>query len=160
MSRDLRAFVTDFVVPLLAGDDVWIGRPLRPRDRDEWAVALSGTSMPEVAFWRLRRAQLLTAHPSLPDPDIDELSLWIGLHNLLVFEHPDRARPCSTQLTATAVLSAIFALQILRTKAPDPEFQYADSTRSDECLHRSVTKCPERSRRNCGLGQNDPVFAA
>ena len=88
MSRDLRAFVTDFVVPLLAGDDVWIGRPLRPRDRDEWGMHISGTSLPDVAFWRLRRAQLLTAHPELPDPDIDELSLWLGLHNLLVFEHP------------------------------------------------------------------------
>lgn len=99
MSRDLRAFVTDFVVPLLAGDDVWIGRPLRPRDRDEWGVALPSMSLPEVAFWRLRRAQLLTAHPTLPDPDIEELSLWIGLHNLLVFEHPDRPRVWARGIT-------------------------------------------------------------
>jgi hypothetical protein len=99
MSRDLRAFVTDFVVPLLAGDDVWIGRPLRPRDRDEWGMHMSGTALPDVAFWRLRRAQLLTAHPELPDPDIDELSLWLGLHNLLVFEHPDRPRVWARGIT-------------------------------------------------------------
>lgn len=117
MSRDLRAFVTDFVVPLLAGDDVWIGRPLRPRDRDEWAVGLASTSMPDVAFWRLRRAQLLTAHPALPDPDIDELSLWIGLHNLLVFEHPDRQRVWARGITWRRLEGATRTLLTL----PQPE---------------------------------------
>lgn len=109
--------MTDFVVPLLAGDDVWIGRPLRPRDRDEWAVELSGMSIPEVAFWRLRRAQLLTAHPSLPDPEIDELSLWLGLHNLLVFEHPDRPRVWARAITWRRLEGATRTLLTL----PQPE---------------------------------------
>lgn len=99
MARDLRSFVTEFVVPLLAGADVWVGKPLRPRDRDEWAAELGGTSFPEVDFWRLRRGQLLTAQPELPAPDIDELGLWMGLHNLLVFEHPDRTRVWAREVT-------------------------------------------------------------
>ncbi len=92
MSRELGIFVEDFVVPLLGGGDVWVGRPLRPRDRDEWARALGPRSAPALQYWRLRRAQLLVANPSLPEPDADELGLWLGLHNLLVFDHPDRAR--------------------------------------------------------------------
>ncbi len=99
MARDLRAFVTEFVVPLLAGADVWVGKPLRPRDRDEWAAELGGTSFPELDFWRLRRGQLLAAHPELPAPDHDELGLWMGLHNLLVFEHPDRQRVWAREVT-------------------------------------------------------------
>ncbi len=92
MSRELTAFVSDFVVPLLGGGDVGVSRPLRPRDRDTWALSISAAQVPELSFWRVRRAQLLVADPELPDPDADELSLWIGLHNLLVFDHPDRAR--------------------------------------------------------------------
>ena len=91
--------MTDFVVPLLAGDDVWVGKPLRPSDRDDWAPALAGGSFSDISFWRLRRGQLLTAVPELPDPDIDELGLWMGLHNLLVFEHPDRARVWARDIT-------------------------------------------------------------
>lgn len=99
MSRELDAFIAEFVVPLLSGGDVWVGKPIRPRDRDLWAVELGSTRSPELAFWRLRRAQLLVAHPELEDPDIDELSLWIGLHNLLVFEHPDRSRVWARDVT-------------------------------------------------------------
>jgi hypothetical protein len=92
MSRELNAFVSEFVIPMLGGGDVSVTRPLRPRDRDVWSMGLTGSQVPELSFWRLRRAQLLVADPELPDPDPDELSLWIGLHNLLVFDHPDRAR--------------------------------------------------------------------
>jgi hypothetical protein len=117
VSRDLRAFVTDFVVPLLAGADVWVGKPLRPRDRDEWASSLGAASLPDVNFWRLRRAQLLTAQPELPEPDVDELSLWIGLHNLLVFEHPDRTRVWAREITWRRLEGATRTLLTL----PSPE---------------------------------------
>lgn len=99
MSRELDAFIAEFVVPLLAGGDVWVGKPVRPRDRDVWAVELGSTRSTDLSFWRLRRAQLLVAHPILDEPDIDELSLWIGLHNLLVFEHPDRSRVWARDVT-------------------------------------------------------------
>ncbi|MFO0634958.1 MAG: hypothetical protein U0168_19110 [Nannocystaceae bacterium] len=92
MSRELASFVEDFVVPLLGGGDVWVGRPLRLRERDEWARALGPRVAPQLSYWRLRRAQLLVANPVLEEPDADELALWLGLHNLLVFDHPDRAR--------------------------------------------------------------------
>ncbi|MBV1861397.1 MAG: hypothetical protein KUG77_23460 [Nannocystaceae bacterium] len=84
-------FLGGFVLPLLGGGAVHVGRPLRTRERDEWLgdVARAGT---ELAYLRLRRAQELTPHPSLPEPDDEELSLWMGLHNTFAFDHPDRPR--------------------------------------------------------------------
>jgi hypothetical protein len=90
--RELVTFLGSFVRPLLAGGDVIVGKPLRPRERDLWAHDSGTLRERDVLLARLRRAQLLVADPDLPDPDGDELSLWIGLHNLLVFDHPDRAR--------------------------------------------------------------------
>jgi hypothetical protein len=81
-----------FVIPLLRGGPVHVSRPLRPRDKALLAEELASGSRPELQFTRLRRAQQITPHPALPDPDDDELSLWIGLHNALVFDHPERAR--------------------------------------------------------------------
>ncbi len=84
-------FLGDFVLPLLGGGPVHVGRPLRTRERDQWLgdVSRAGT---ELAYVRLRRAQKLTPYPSMPDPDDEELSLWMGLHNTFVFDHPDRPR--------------------------------------------------------------------
>ena len=88
----LDEFLDAFVLPLLRGGPVMVSRPLRPRDKALLAEELASGSRPELLFTRLRRAQQLTPHPALPDPDDDELSLWIGLHNTLVFDHPERAR--------------------------------------------------------------------
>lgn len=85
-------FLGSFVRPLLAGGEVIVGKPLRPRDRDQWANDSGTLRERDLVLARMRRAQLLTADPCLPDPDADELSLWLGLHNLLVFDHPDRPR--------------------------------------------------------------------
>jgi len=84
-------FLGEFVLPLLGGGPVHVGRPLRPRERDLWLgdVARAGT---QLQYLRLRRAQALTPHPALPEPDDEELSLWMGLHNTFVFDHPERAR--------------------------------------------------------------------
>lgn len=89
----LAQFVEGFVLPLLGGGPLHVNRPLRPKDRDAMALELGALgSHRELMFLRQRRAELLTPHPLLEEPDLDELSLWIGLHNLLVFDHPDRAR--------------------------------------------------------------------
>jgi hypothetical protein len=92
MSADALTWVESFVLPLLEGGTVEVGRPLRSRDHADMLGELGRATSGRLAFARLRRAQLLTADPDLPDPDADELALWIGLHNLLVFDHPDRAR--------------------------------------------------------------------
>ncbi len=92
MSRSLAEFIDDFVVPLLGGGPVVVTKPLRPRDRERFAEQSGGLGHPQLRFLRLRRAQALTPHPLLPDPDLVELSLWMALHNTLVFDHPDRAR--------------------------------------------------------------------
>ncbi len=97
MARGLPEFLEDFVLPLLRGGELSVGPPLRLRDRELMFEQLGELGSPELRFVRMRRAQLLVADPSLPDPDSEELSLWIGLHNLLVFDHPDRRRVWSRQ---------------------------------------------------------------
>lgn len=97
MARTLPEFIDHFVLPLLGGGDVIVGPPLRMRERDQWAEEHADLQHPDLLLCRLRRAQLLVADPAMPPPDIDELSLWIGLHNLLVFDHPDRRRVWSRE---------------------------------------------------------------
>lgn len=121
MSRELDAFIAEFVVPLVAGGDVLVGRPIRPRERDVWAASLSTARSTDLAFWRHRRAQLLVANPHVEDPDADELSLWIGLHNLLVFEHPDRARVWAREVTWRRLEGATRSMLTLGAPQTIPE---------------------------------------
>ena len=70
----------------------WAAR-YAPRDRDHLAQDVGSlTHHPQLSFLRIRRSEALTPHAVLPDPGPEELSLCIGLHNTLVFDHPDRAR--------------------------------------------------------------------
>lgn len=92
MARSLPEFLEQFVLPLLGGGRVAVGAPLRLRDRDLLLEQAGPLASRELQFLRMRRAQALIADPSLPSPDPDELSLWIGLHNILVFDHPERHR--------------------------------------------------------------------
>ncbi len=92
MSRTVAEFMQDFVCPLLGGGAVKVSRPVRPRDFYAMVGELnviSGSPV-DVRFLRLQRAQLLVAEPLLPDVDIDEFGLWVGLHNTLALDHPDR----------------------------------------------------------------------
>lgn len=91
MAATFDQFLRGFVLPLLGGGPMHVGRPLRPRDRDLWLGEVTRAGS-ELAYLRMRGAESLTPHPHLPDPDDEELSLWVGLHNTIVFDHPDRAR--------------------------------------------------------------------
>ena len=98
-ARALERFVRDFVTPLLAGGRVVVDAPLSLHklvpelaNRGGRAQSISRLFDRELLLARERRAKLLLADPDLPEPDLEELSLWMGLHNLLVFDHPDRAR--------------------------------------------------------------------
>jgi hypothetical protein len=92
VSLILSEFLARFVIPLLGGGDVRVGRPFRLRDRKYLLASQGDLGSAELRFLRLRRAIELTNHLDLPDPDPDELALWMGLHNLLVFDHPERDR--------------------------------------------------------------------
>ncbi|MEM9463462.1 MAG: hypothetical protein AAGF11_55490 [Myxococcota bacterium] len=92
MARSLAEFLERFVLPLLGGGELAVGPPLRRRDRDLMLEQGGELGSSPLRFLRVRRGQALVADPSLPDPDVDELDLWIGLHNTLVFDHPDRRR--------------------------------------------------------------------
>ncbi|MCX4244749.1 hypothetical protein [Paraliomyxa miuraensis] len=92
MARSLTELLDDFVMPLLGGGPLQVGAPLRARDLPPMLELARELQRPELRFLRLRRGQQLVADPELPDPDPDELQLWAGLYNTLVFEHPDRRR--------------------------------------------------------------------
>src|SRR5690606_11720562 len=48
---------------------------------------------------RGRVAQRLVAEPMLPEPGADELSLWLGLHDVLALDHPDTERVWTRDVT-------------------------------------------------------------
>ena len=85
MARSLAEFITGFVLPLMGGGPVTIGKPIRPRDF--YALVselgmLSSARFPDLSFLRLRRAQLLVAEPTLPDI---ATARWPGLPEVPVF---------------------------------------------------------------------------
>jgi len=84
--------VESFVLPLLRGGAVVVGRPFRPRDFELMQLEVGQLRRADLGFARLRRTELLSPSVTLPDPDAEEVSLWIGLHNTLVFDHPERMR--------------------------------------------------------------------
>ncbi len=99
MARSLPELLEDFVLPLLGGGPVQIDGPLRGKDLEMMLEESRELGRPELRFLRLRRGQELVADPELPEPDADELRLWVGLYNTLVFDHPERSRVWSRQVT-------------------------------------------------------------
>lgn len=91
-------FVARFVMPLLGGPaaggrgEVEIGAPLSRFDRDAMLEDAGALLLDDLLALRARVASRLIAEPALEHPDADELSLWIGLHDLLALDHPDHER--------------------------------------------------------------------
>lgn len=85
-------FLARFVVPLLGGGSVEVEAPLSSHDRAQMLADASPLLDAEFLQLRTRVAQRLVADPSLPDPGADELSLWLGLHDVLALDHPDNER--------------------------------------------------------------------
>jgi hypothetical protein len=98
MARSLPELLEEFVLPMLGGGPVEVDGPLRARDVELMVEQSSELGAPTLRFLRLRRGQELVADPELPDPDADELRLWAGLYNTLVFDHPERTRVWSRQV--------------------------------------------------------------
>lgn len=85
-------FLARFVEPLLGGGSVEVEAPLSAHDRAQMlndAAPLLGSGFLHL---RERVAQQLVAEPALPEPGADELSLWLGLHDVLALDHPDTER--------------------------------------------------------------------
>jgi hypothetical protein len=98
-------FITRFVIPLLGGGPVEVGAPLSRFDRDAMLEDSGALLLGDLLELRLRVAHKWVAEPSLDHPDADELSLWIGLHDLLALDHPDTERVWTRASTWTRVES-------------------------------------------------------
>ncbi len=98
-------FIARFVLPLLGGGVVEIAAPLSRFDRDAMLEDSGALLLPDLLELRTRVAHQLVADPALEHPDANELSLWIGLHDLLAFDHPDTDRVWTRASTWTRVES-------------------------------------------------------
>jgi len=85
-------FIARFVMPLLGGGEVEVEAPLSAHDREHMLREADALLDPGFLHLRRRVAQRLVAEPMLPDPSADELSLWLGLHDVLALDHPDNSR--------------------------------------------------------------------
>jgi hypothetical protein len=85
-------FVARFVEPLLGGGLVEVEAPLSSHDRAQMLDDASPLLSANLLHLRNRVAQQLVADPVLPEPNADELSLWLGLHDVLALDHPDTER--------------------------------------------------------------------
>lgn len=85
-------FLARFVEPLLGGGAVEVEAPLSSHDREQMLADAAPLLGAELLHLRGRAAQQLVAEPALPEPNADELSLWLGLHDVLALDHPDTER--------------------------------------------------------------------
>jgi hypothetical protein len=85
-------FLARFVQPLLGGGSVEVEAPLSSHDRAQMLADAGPLLDPDFLHLRTRVGQRLVADPELPDPGADELSLWLGLHDVLALDHPDTER--------------------------------------------------------------------
>lgn len=88
---DVAGFLSRFVLPLVAGGEVHVGRPLTTADLQRFEAELGHATVELVAVDEARTDVLaeLVARPPALVLDGDELALAVGLHNALVLAHPD-----------------------------------------------------------------------
>lgn len=106
MSRALSEFLGGFVLPLLGGGGVQVTAPLRIEDVREMAGGLPQARSADLELLRQRQAEAVIADPVLDEVEGEELGLWAGLHNVLVFDHPERARVWTRRITWRRVEAA------------------------------------------------------
>ncbi|MBI4508297.1 MAG: hypothetical protein HY698_01590 [Deltaproteobacteria bacterium] len=92
------SFMEGFVLPLIRGGDVHVGRPIRYRELGEWCEELASPGAPTARnpsspLGMVFRAQREVAsrwmiHPEVAPLGRSELSMLAGLHNALCLAHP------------------------------------------------------------------------
>lgn len=84
-------FLEHFVLPLVAGGEVHVGRPIPPDELSRLQAELDGATVPLVAIDEARTDVLsaVCARPPALVLGDDELALAVGLHDALVLAHPD-----------------------------------------------------------------------
>lgn len=90
MARTVTQFLANFVVPLVRGGAMQVGRPISEPELTVFIQDLPHASVPLVAADEARTdavAELVVRPPSFV-LDEDELHLAAALHNLLFLEHP------------------------------------------------------------------------
>jgi hypothetical protein len=92
-------FIARFVEPLLGGGIVEVEAPLSSHDREAMLADAGPLLDSQLLHLRVRAAQRLVAEPALPEPNADELSLWLGLHDVLALDHPDSERVWTREST-------------------------------------------------------------
>ncbi len=88
--RTVAEFLEGFVLPLVAGGELRIGRPLSIEDLQQFEVDLGEASVPLVEVDEARAEVLseIVVRPPALVLDADELSLAAALHNVLFLIHP------------------------------------------------------------------------
>jgi len=88
VGASLDAFLDDFVLPLFRGGTVRLKSPLSSRDLLNFERDVGPLRRDDVQEQRLRCGNRRVESPLLPEIDTFELVYWMGLHNLLFFDHP------------------------------------------------------------------------
>ncbi len=105
-STNCAQFLEGFVLPLVQGGPMHIGRPIDQGDIDALSQGLAHASVPLVAIDDARQralSSLMVRPPSLVF-DTDELYLSVSLHNLLFLAHPGRESALVTEAAIARVI--------------------------------------------------------
>jgi hypothetical protein len=101
-------FLEHFVLPMVAGGEMHVGKPIDVKKLKDYEHALGEASVPLVAIDEAREtvlSELVVSPPPLVF-DVDELHLAAAVHNLLYLVHPDAdgfgAQSARTKVIATA----------------------------------------------------------
>lgn len=88
------AFLERFALPLVAGGELHVGRPLDAEDLQllEAELVIEGAASMAIYAARRHRAARIRLYPVALPLDAPALGALVGLHNLLFLNHPDADR--------------------------------------------------------------------
>lgn len=101
-------FLERFVLPLVAGGEMHVGKPIDGKHLEELERELPEASVPLVAIDEAREAVLakVVVRPPACVFDMDELSLAAAIHNLLFLAHPEAEGIAVSQAGRAKVIAA------------------------------------------------------
>jgi len=106
------SFLETFVLPLVIGGEVHVGRPITPPELARLQAELDGATVPLVAIDEARADVLATvcARPPALVLGDDEVALAVGLHDALVLAHPDADGTLITDSMRRRIAGAALAM--------------------------------------------------